>query len=83
MQTYVYKGPKSGVTLAGVGEIMLHDGQSADLPEDNPWVVSAVAQGLLLPVPAPAAPVNPFPKPAAPATPAPATPDNKEAANAG
>jgi hypothetical protein len=80
MKTYIYQGPISSITLPGPSgkiERMLHPGQKVDLPETNGWVISAVAQKLLVPAPAPAAgaaqakPATPAsaPKPAAPGMP--------------
>lgn len=56
MTTYLYSGPMSAATLPDGREVVLIDGQSIDLPEDNAWVQTLAARGHLAPAaPAPAA----------------------------
>lgn len=57
MTLYRYSGPPSGVTLntpEGPREVLLWDGQQAELPPYNDYVGTLVALGHLVPVPAPA-----------------------------
>lgn len=50
MGKYIYKGPMSGATLKGGVDVILRDGREYDLPDDNGWVKSLVAQKRLVPV---------------------------------
>lgn len=50
MAKYIYKGPMSGATLKGGVDVILRYGRECDLPEDNGWVKSLVAQKRLVPV---------------------------------
>lgn len=49
MATYTYRGPMSAATLPDGREVILIDGQTVDLPEDNAWVKVLVARGHLAP----------------------------------
>lgn len=46
---YLYRGPLSGVTLAGGRECMLYPNTRVMLPSDSPYVARLVAKGLLVP----------------------------------
>lgn len=56
MTTYIYSGPMSAATLPDGREVLLFDGQTVDLPEDNAWVQTLVARGHLAPATAAPAP---------------------------
>lgn len=56
MATYTYRGPMSAATLPDGREVILIDGQTVELPEDNAWVKTLVARGHLTPDPASKAP---------------------------
>lgn len=51
MATYTYRGPMSAATLPDGREVILIDGQTVELPEDNDWVKTLVALGHLSMVP--------------------------------
>lgn len=55
MSRYIYNGPMSAATLKGGTEVILMKGRPVELPDDNSWVKSLVAQGLLTRAPAPKA----------------------------
>lgn len=62
MTQYVYSGPMSAATLPDGREVVLIDGQTVDLPEDNAWVQTLAARGHLAPAPAAPAPKKTPPK---------------------
>lgn len=69
MKTYIYTGPDSGITLQDKQtstDVLLRDGMTVDLPEENAAVRTLVGMKYLTEVPAGAAAVTP----AAPAAPA-------------
>lgn len=47
MTEYIYTGPLSGVTLRGVGEIMLIPGAAVSLPADNDYTRRLIKRGWL------------------------------------
>lgn len=47
MKEYTYSGPLSGVSLKGVGDIMLHPGGTVELPEDHEYTARLVRKGWL------------------------------------
>lgn len=54
MASYTYSGPPSGATLSNGREVLFYDGKSYDLPADNEYVQSLVAQKRLAPTKTPA-----------------------------
>lgn len=50
---YRYTGPLSGVTLDDGREVMLHPGGEIQLPPDNGYVKTLLAQGFLTELPLP------------------------------
>jgi hypothetical protein len=54
MKEYLYKGPLSGVSLKGVGDVMLHPGAVVNLPEDHDYTRRLIKRGWLTVFSAPA-----------------------------
>lgn len=55
MKTYTYQGPDSGITLQDKKtstDVLLRQGVTVELPEDNAAVKTLVAQGYLVEQPA-------------------------------
>ncbi len=49
MASYTYSGPPSGTTLNDGREVLFYDGKTYDLPAENEYVLSLVAQKRLAP----------------------------------
>jgi hypothetical protein len=56
---YQYKGPMSGVTLADGTEVLLHDGQTVELPAEHEYTKTLLELGRLTPLTLPKTPANP------------------------